>query len=226
MRDLGQNAHEAANGYQELADGIEDSEKAAKGSLASFDKLNVLAQSSGGGGSGGGGETPVIEIPEISDSPIIEKLDELEERLRGFVEEIKSVFGSGDLNFISGWLSGAIVSGINTLREKIQGIDYKGIAGELAAKLNSAIEGFDWKGVFSGLGGLLSDGVKGGLDALIGFVQEFDWAQFTTSVWDGIAGFLEGVDWSGIVSRVFELLGSSLVAVATIIGTLAEKLME
>lgn len=213
---------EAADAYGDMADEIDKAGKAAKGSLASFDKLNVLSQPSGG--SGGDGGTPVIEEPEIPDSPIIEKLDELEERLRRFVEEVKAVFATGDISFISEWLSGAILSGINTLREKIQGVDFRGIVRGMAANLNLAIGGFDWKGVFGGLGGLLSDGVKGALDAVIGFVQGFDWGQFTGDVWDGIAGFLEGVDWGGIVSRVFELLGSALVAVATIIGTLAEKI--
>lgn len=83
---------EAGEAYGELGDNIGEAGRAAKGALASFDKLDVLAQKTGGGGGGGGGEIP-IEPPETS--PFEEALDELEavaERIREFLEPLGEAF--------------------------------------------------------------------------------------------------------------------------------------
>ncbi len=85
-------AYDAADAQDKLGDATERAGKAAKGALASFDKLNVLAQETEKAGAGGGGDVglPVEEeglFPEME-----EQLDEMEEKLRGFVARVKEFF--------------------------------------------------------------------------------------------------------------------------------------
>lgn len=92
MKDAASGAQDAADATGEMAGNLEDANKAAKGSLAAFDKLNVLAQADKASGGGGGGDVglPVEEdglFPEME-----EQLDEMEEKLRGFVTRVKEFF--------------------------------------------------------------------------------------------------------------------------------------
>ena len=76
-----------------MADNLEDANKAAKGSLAAFDKLNVLnppEEGGGGGGEGGGGGGMPMPVPDTE--PTLGALDEMEERIRAFVERVKAFF--------------------------------------------------------------------------------------------------------------------------------------
>ena len=91
MNDTAQGAQDAADATGEMADNLEEANKAAKGSLAAFDKLNVLAQTEEGGGApgeGGGG----MPMPVPDTEPTIGALDEMEERIRAFVERVKAFF--------------------------------------------------------------------------------------------------------------------------------------
>lgn len=91
MNDTAQGAQDAADATSDMADNLEEANKAAKGSLAAFDKLNVLAQTEEGGGApgeGGGG----MPMPVPDTEPTLGALDEMEERIRTFVERVKAFF--------------------------------------------------------------------------------------------------------------------------------------
>lgn len=91
MNDTAQGAQDAADATGDMADNLEEANKAAKGSLAAFDKLNVLAQTEEGGGApgeGGGG----MPMPVPDTEPTTGALDEMEERIRAFVERVKAFF--------------------------------------------------------------------------------------------------------------------------------------
>lgn len=84
--------YEAADAQDELANATERAGKAAKGALASFDKLNVLAQPTPASGGGGGGDVglPVEEeglFPGMEDA-----IDELDEKLAAFKEKLLAFF--------------------------------------------------------------------------------------------------------------------------------------
>ena len=88
--DVADGAEEAAGGMGDLANNTKEAGKAAKGALASFDQLNVLAQDTGGGGGGGGGggePLPPVTIPPIDDSPLIQGLDEMAQKVAAFKEK-------------------------------------------------------------------------------------------------------------------------------------------
>ena len=93
MADTASGAQDAANATGEMADNLEDANKAAKGSLAAFDKLNVLNPPAEGGGApgegggGGGSVIPPIEPPN-TDSPWLENIREHLVLIQGLVEAI------------------------------------------------------------------------------------------------------------------------------------------
>ena len=91
-KDAADSTSNLADEQRRLADETERAGKAAKGALAPFDKLNVLAQNTGSGGGVGDTEVPGIEIPAPETNPFIEAIDELEEKIRSFVEKLKRFF--------------------------------------------------------------------------------------------------------------------------------------
>lgn len=92
MDSVADDAYDAADAQDELGDATERAGKAAKGALASFDKLNVLAQPAPTSGAGSGEVgLPVEEeqglFPEMEDS-----LDALDEKLAAFKEKLLAFF--------------------------------------------------------------------------------------------------------------------------------------
>jgi hypothetical protein len=89
MKDLEEGAGGAADAAGDLADGTEAAEQAAKGALASFDKINVLAQEAGNGG-GGSPLLPVIDPGGPGDElPPDDSMTAGFEALRLKIEELK-----------------------------------------------------------------------------------------------------------------------------------------
>lgn len=84
----------AAGGADDLTEGIEAAGKAAKGALAPFDDLNVLAKETGSGGAaggasiGGGFEMPELELEETE----VEEVDALSSAIDGLIERVKPLF--------------------------------------------------------------------------------------------------------------------------------------
>jgi len=93
MADTASGAQDAADATGEMADNLEDANKAAKGSLAAFDKLNVLnpPEEGGGGpgegGGGGGSLIPPIEPPN-TDTPWLDKIRDHLVLIQGLVEAV------------------------------------------------------------------------------------------------------------------------------------------
>lgn len=88
------NLSAAAGGAEDLTEGMETAGKAAKGALAPFDDLKVLAKETGGGGVaggagiGGGFEMPELELEETE----IEEVDALSSAIDGLLERLKPLF--------------------------------------------------------------------------------------------------------------------------------------
>lgn len=238
-------AEQTAAATGETAANTEAAGKAAKGALASFDKLNVLAQDTssggggaggGGGGAGGGGGLPT----EGEAGGLSAELTALAAKVATIKEMIASAFGTGDFSALATSLSNGIVGALRSAREAIQGFDFKqfgtdigGGFNNVVSSINTFLSNIDFKTVGKEFGGLLSDVFKGGLDTAIGFLQEVDWQNVGTTIWTGIQsaieyvwGWITGVDWGGIISRVFELLGSALGAAAGVIVGLATAIWE
>lgn len=233
-------AEQTAAATGETAANTEAAGKAAKGALASFDKLNVLAQDtsgSGGGGAGGG----VAALPtEDQAGGVSEELDKLKEKFSSVIALITGSFASGDFTEIATSVSSAVIGALTEARKKIQGFDFeqfgsdigKGV-NQVAKSVKSFLENINFKEIGTQYSGLLSDVFKGMLDTGIGFLEEVDWSNVGNTIWTGIEsafefvwGYLKGFDWAGLVSRVFELLGAALGAATQIVVTLGKAIWE
>lgn len=85
MGDLTDSSLDAAEGQENLADGINSASAAAKGALASFDDLDVLQRNLGGGYSGLGD----FEIPDFSFDSV--NFDDAKDKVKDFTEETKKL---------------------------------------------------------------------------------------------------------------------------------------
>jgi len=232
---------DGAEAYGELGDAAEEAGKAAKGALAPFDKLNVLAQPKAAGGGGGGGE--VLPIEPADTTPFEEELDELGVKIDAFKLKLIGLFDmfkTGDLSTLGETVSNWILGALGSAREAIQGFDFKQLGAGIGTGFNtviSSVQSFianiDYGEIGKQAGGLLSDIFTGMLDTGIGFLQEVDWQNIGTTIWEGVKGafefawgFLSGVDWSEVVSSVFELLGSAFGAVAGAVVGLGTAIWE
>jgi len=83
--------YEAADAQDELANATDRAGKAAKGALASFDKLNVLQQPASGSGGGAGDISLPVEDQTVFDD-VSEAIDELEQKLIAFKEKLLAFF--------------------------------------------------------------------------------------------------------------------------------------
>lgn len=139
MRATADAAADAAGSTGEMADSAKEAEKAAKGSLAAFDEINVLQQEEektetggGGGAAGGGGFTlePISQeilsfVQSLKDffAPLWEPLQNLWNAIKGLGaaiwEAIKPLFGGlADSGFLE-FLRDLAIHGIEWLTEKI-----------------------------------------------------------------------------------------------------------
>ena len=88
--------------------------------------------------------------------------------------------------------------------------------------LGSAIKRVDWAYIAQSI----SDFVYNIFDELRIWIQDTDWGQVGQDLYDNIVLFLSEVDWEGIVSSLFELLGSALGAVGTLLATFVKNIVS
>jgi len=239
---IAEGTEDAADAQDELANATDRAGKAAKGALASFDKLNVLSQPAPTSGGGGGTDLGLPEEEEDGGAlgKIGKALDELEIKIAKIKEMIASAFGTGDFSALATALSNGIVGALTKAREAIQGFDFKQFGTDIGTGVNSIVESIgsfltniDFLEIGKQFGGLLSDSLKGIFDAGSGFLQEVDWQNVGNTIWlalvsafESVKGFVSEFDWSGTVSSVFEFLGSAFGAAAALIVTLGTKIWE
>ena len=188
----------AADAQGELADETKKAGEAAKTSLASFDKLDVLQQDtsksgSSGGAGGGVGDLSFGEVdtPDV-DTGVFDKLSDSLAKLQPYVDRLKNswnnlkaafdrFYNSKGVQFILTWLG------------KILGYFYTSHVIPAALTL--------WSGLFDTLAGVL-DIVAGALTWLIGIITgDFEMAgegmeqlvDGLSEVWKGLGEILTGV---------------------------------
>lgn len=188
----------AADAQGELADETEKAGEAAKNSLASFDKLDVLQQdtSKSGSSTGAGGGVGDLSFGEVDtpdvDTKVFDKLSDSLAKLQPYVDRLKNswnnlkdaferFYKSKGVQFILTWLG------------KILGYFYTSHIVPAALML--------WSGLFDTLAGVL-DIVAGALTWLIGIITgDFEMAgegmeqlvNGLSEVWKGLGEILTGV---------------------------------
>ena len=236
---MADNAEATAAAMGDTAANTEAAGKAAKGALASFDKLNVLSQDT----AGGGGVPPVGEggLPSPAEAGGLNaELDTLALKLAKISGMIKDAFQAGDFSQLGLQLSNGIISALTSAREAIQSFDFRRMGADAADgfdrvvnSVKTFLDNINFLQIGRQYAGLISDAIKGLLDTVISFLQTASWQNVGATIWTGITSALEyvwglitGADWGGIISRVFELLGSALGAAAAIIEGLGKAIWE
>ena len=238
---MADNAEATAAAMGDTAANTEAAGKAAKGALASFDKLNVLSQDTAGGGAGAGGGEAGGGLPSPAEAGGLNaELDTLALKLAKISGMIKDAFQAGDFSQLGLQLSNGIISALTSAREAIQSFDFRRMGADAADgfdrvvnSVKTFLDNINFLQIGRQYAGLISDAIKGLLDTVISFLQTANWQNVGTTIWTGITSALEyvwglitGVDWGGIISRVFELLGSALGAAAAIIEGLGKAIWE
>ncbi len=238
---MADNAEATAAAMGDTAANTEAAGKAAKGALASFDKLNVLSQDTAGGGAGAGGGEGGGGLPSPAEAGGLNaELDTLALKLAKISGMIKDAFQAGDFSQLGLQLSNGIISALTSAREAIQNFDFRRMGADAADgfdrvvnSVKTFLDNINFLQIGRQYAGLISDAIKGLLDTVISFLQTASWQNVGATIWTGITSALEyvwglitGADWGGIISRVFELLGSALGAAAAIIEGLGKAIWE
>jgi hypothetical protein len=238
---MADNAEATAAAMGEVANNTEAAGKAAKGALASFDKLNVLSQDTAGGGAGAGGGEAGGGLPSPAEAGGLNaELDTLALKLAKISGMIKDAFQAGDFSQLGLQLSNGIISALTSAREAIQNFDFRRMGADAADgfdrvvnSVRTFLDNINFLQIGRQYAGLISDAIKGMLDTVISFLQTANWQNVGATIWTGITsaiayvwGLITGYDYLGIISRVFELLGSALGAAAALIEGLGKAIWE
>ena len=106
MKITGSSGAAAAEGQEELADATAAAGEAAAGSLASFDKLDVLQQNTGAGTAAGMGEVEIMDAEPVEDnSGVIDKMSKRLEKLQPYVDRLRTSWGHLKDAFANFWNS-------------------------------------------------------------------------------------------------------------------------
>ncbi len=89
---------------------------------------------------------------------------------------------------------------------------WKKFGTSISESINGTISTVD----FSKAGKTLSESIKGVLDSALTAIENTDWKQLGEKVKE----FIVNIDWSGIVSRISELIGTSIGGLASFVGGL------
>jgi hypothetical protein len=238
---MADNAEATAAAMGEVANNTEAAGKAAKGALASFDKLNVLSQDTAGGGAGAGGGEAGGGLPSPAEAGGLNaELDTLALKLAKISGMIKDAFQAGDFSQLGLQLSNGIISALTSAREAIQNFDFRRMGADAADgfdrvvnSVRTFLDNINFLQIGRQYAGLISDAIKGMLDTVISFLQTANWQNVGATIWTGITsaiayvwGLITGAEWGGIISRLFELLGSALGAAAALIEGLGKAIWE
>lgn len=108
--------------------------------------------------------------------------------INGFVE------AEGLSESIGKTIGESINTGVSTAKSFIENTHFYEIGKFVAETANSAMKTTEW----GELAETISLGIEGALDTAIGFLDNFDWDEFTQSIEE----FLAGIDWGGILGRL------------------------
>ena len=98
-------------------------------------------------------------------------------------------------------------------KQKIESGDWSEIGALLAQKVNQAFSGLDFSQIASSLG----TKIKNAFDFAIGFIENVNWQELGSNLWNALLDIVTNIDWSGLVSRAFRFLGAAVGGAAGLI---------
>ena len=210
MADTASGAQDAADATGEMADNLEDANKAAKGSLAAFDKLNVLnppEEGGGGPGEGGGSLIPPIEPPN-TDTPWLDKIRDHLVLIQGLVEAV----GIGLL----AWGISKIF-GLDLTKTLGVMIIAAGVVMFVRGAFDALENGVDWDNLILMVGGLTL--------IFVGFMAVASWTVSAIVLLIGgiamlVIGIMDWVKQGELSTQTFWLLEAAIVAIGVALAML------
>ena len=121
----------------------------------------------------------------------------------------------GIISQVSSSVSETLEGALELVTGFVKNLDWTKLGSDLWNSLVELITNIDWFGIVEKAFGFVSDTIKGGLQFVSGIVsairetlQNIDWTQVRTDLWNGIVEMLGSVDWLGIVEEAFKLIGN------------------
>lgn len=131
---------------------------------------------------------------------------------------LMSMIDEVDWKNLGNFIGNKFMMGWRTFEGFIKSLDFEKIGLALADLIKGAVEKIDLRVIGSSLSTL----VIGLMDALSVAIQNTDWAEIGHKISQGLAS----VDWTGIADSLFELIGSALGGLASLLGGLISDAVE
>lgn len=209
MRDLEEGASGAADGAGDLADGTEAAAEAAKGALASFDKINVLAQKAGGGGALLPVITPGEPGPLPAEGSMTGELSALEQKFNELKEAAAELFAP-------------LITSIGNLMIALEPVKNFVAVGLISFYNNLLVPIGTW---------VIGEGLPAFVDSITRLVTNIDWPVLNTALtylWNAVAPFAINVGegllwfWDSVMRPIVEWAFNDLVP--AFLGLLTEAI--
>ncbi len=200
--EVADSSSEAADNYSEMASNAKKAEKANKGSLASFDKLNTLSKKSDDSKTGSFA-LPTATSPTVDTGKAEKALKDLDIKgiqdiLKDFGSKINDFFRNVDWKGIGSNLGSKINDVLSVINTALTSVDWKLIGASLAQGLNGIISAVDW----DLLGQTVGNKMNVTIGLLDGFISNFDWATLGTSLATYVTSLFNTIDWQGVVNII------------------------
>lgn len=171
----------------------------AEGSLASFDKLNVMAEENAGGSGGGGGGGGGISPDEMFETvPVEAAFKDFANRLKDFVE-------SQDWEGLGSYIASGLNAGLQRIYDVINwdnvGPRITYFVNAFTETFNSLVDNLDW----DLLGMVIGTGINTIVNTLNLLIEGIDWENLGSKLSVGFRGMLDEIDWENFGN----LLGNS-----------------
>lgn len=202
--EVADSSSEAADNYSDMAESAKEAEKANKGSLASFDKLNTLSKSNTEESSSfnltpaSSVSTPAVDTSKIEGSLKNLNLDSITDLVKKFGNKINDLFKNIDWEEIGTNLGNGINKVLKVLNTAFTSIDWKLIGTSFANGVNGLVKAVDWDLLGQTIGNKFNISIK----FLDGFISNLDWASIGSSFAVCVSSIFDTVDWQGIVNIV------------------------
>lgn len=231
-------AKASATAYASMAGNAKKTKNETKALAGIHNEINNISDNNSDSGSGGS-VTPSFDLSGIDNTPnsIIDAIkngnwyevgatigQKLNDAMNSIpwesIQNTAKSIGTNIAQFLNGFIAIAnwnqigntFAEGLNTViyfaYNFVTTFNWEQFGQSIVNGINGILDGFDW----GMCGKTIGEFVKGLLDIMVTFMEEYDFQKFP----DKIAECLANVDWSGIIKKIFELLGAALLKVSVI----------
>lgn len=204
----GQKTFKKAIKYQkEYAKATNETAKANRNALASFDEINNITSNMGGSATAGDDYSKMFEIANVNvkggfAGALIRSIKNGDWKSVGslLAQKINGVVSSLDQNKWGQTIADKLNMAINFADGLVNDFDFGNLGKTLFGGINDLIGTLDWKSLGSTFSGLLI----GALDFTDEFVNWITDAETYTKILNGIAEFIDGIDWEKVGKKAID----------------------